>query len=47
MLPDVVKEVLGTEEQVRLRQGIAEVEKLADDAHDQQERVRFPCRTQG
>jgi AbiTii len=47
MLPDVVKEVLGTEEQIRLRQGIAEIEKLAADANDQQERVRVPLPDSG
>jgi hypothetical protein len=47
MLPDVVKEVLGTDEQVRLRQGIAEIEKLATDAHGQQERVRVPLPDSG
>jgi AbiTii len=40
MLPDFVREVLGTDEQVRLRQGIAEIEKLIADAHAQQERVK-------
>jgi AbiTii len=47
MLPDVVKEVLGTEEQVRLCQGIAEIEKLAADAHNQQERLRVPLPDSG
>jgi AbiTii len=40
MLPDFVQEVLGTDEQVHLRQGIAEIEKLIADAHAQQERVK-------
>jgi hypothetical protein len=47
MLPDFVQEVLGTEEQVCLRQGIAEIEKLATDARDQQERVRVPLPDSG
>jgi hypothetical protein len=40
MLPDFVRDVLGTDEQVRLRQGIAEIEKLIADANAQHERVK-------
>jgi AbiTii-like protein len=47
MLPDFVQEVLGTQEEVRLRQGIAELEKLAIDANAQHERVKVPLPDSG